>query len=60
MAIGRANIEHAGLKHTLWELNASKRPLVLRFRRGNVNEKKSLFASIRKLSGPRSLAAIAV
>lgn len=60
VAIGRANIEHAGLKHTLWELNEAKRPLVLRFRRGNANEKKSLFASIRKLSGPRPLAAIAV
>ncbi|KAF1335401.1 hypothetical protein FI667_g1223, partial [Globisporangium splendens] len=60
VAIGRANIEHAGLKHTLWELNASKRPLVLRFRRGNVKEKKSLFTSIRNLSGPKPQAAIAV
>jgi hypothetical protein len=60
IAIGRANIEHAGLKHTLWELNEAKRPLVLRFRRGNASEKKSLFAGLRKLSGPRPLAAIAV
>lgn len=60
VAIGNANIEHAGLKHTLWELNATSRPLVLRFRRGNAKQKKSLFASIRKLSGTRPLAALTV
>ncbi|RLN96272.1 hypothetical protein BBJ28_00018759 [Nothophytophthora sp. Chile5] len=61
VAIGNANIEHAGLKHTLWELNEAKRPLVLRFRRGNAKEKKSLFkAGLSKLKGPRRQAAIAV
>lgn len=61
VAIGNANIEHAGLKHTLWELNEARRPLVLRFRRGNAKEKKSLFAAgLSKLSGPRRQAAIAV
>lgn len=61
VAIGNANIEHAGLKHTLWELNEARRPLVLRFRRGNAKEKKSLFAAgLSKLSGTRRQAAIAV
>lgn len=61
VAIGSANIEHAGLKHTLWALNEARRPLVLRFRRGNATAKKSLFAAgLSKLSGPRRQAAIAV
>ncbi|CAH0516192.1 unnamed protein product [Peronospora belbahrii] len=61
VAIGNANIEHAGLKHTLWALNETKRPLVLRFRRGNANEKKSLFnTGLSKLTGSRTQAVIAV
>ncbi|KAJ0409692.1 hypothetical protein ATCC90586_007481 [Pythium insidiosum] len=51
VAIGAVNIEHAGLKHTLWELNAAPRPLTLRFRRGTSTEKKSLFSGIRKMAG---------
>ncbi|KAE8910562.1 hypothetical protein PF005_g4427 [Phytophthora fragariae] len=61
VAIGNANIEHAGLKHTLWALNDAKRPLVLRFRRGNAKEKISLFkAGLSKLTGPRRQSVIAV
>lgn len=61
VAIGNANIEHAGLKHTLWVLNDAKRPLVLRFRRGNAKEKKSLFKTgLSKLTGPRRQSVIAV
>eukprot|EP00644_Phytophthora_capsici_P002221 jgi/Phyca11/568002/estExt2_Genewise1.C_PHYCAscaffold_270228 len=61
VAIGNANIEHAGLKHTLWALNDAKRPLVLRFRRGNAKEKKSLFkAGLSKITGPRRQSVIAV
>ncbi|CEG47487.1 FOG: Ankyrin repeat [Plasmopara halstedii] len=56
VAIGNANIEHAGLKHTLWALNDAKRPLVLRFRRGNAKEKRSLFKTgLSKITGPRSI-----
>ncbi|KAL4169906.1 hypothetical protein KRP22_010817 [Phytophthora ramorum] len=61
VAIGNANIEHAGLKHTLWALNDAKRPLVLRFRRGNAKEKRSLFRTgLSKLTGPRRQPIIAV
>lgn len=61
VAICNANIEHAGLKHTLWALNDAKRPLVLRFRRGNAKEKRSLFKTgLSKLTGPRRQAIIAV
>ncbi|KAG6609374.1 Ankyrin repeat protein [Phytophthora cinnamomi] len=61
VAIGNANIEHAGLKHTLWALNDAKRPLLLRFRRGNAKEKRSLFkAGLSKLTGPRRQPVIAV
>ncbi|DBA03278.1 TPA: hypothetical protein N0F65_011637 [Lagenidium giganteum] len=60
VAIGSSNIEHAGLKHTLWELNEAERPIVLRFRRGNNTEKRSLFATIRRFSGSKPVAAIAV
>ncbi|RLN63900.1 hypothetical protein BBJ29_004790 [Phytophthora kernoviae] len=61
VAIGKANIEHAGLKHTLWALNDAKRPLVLRFRRGNAKEKKSLFKTgLSKLRGTRLQPVIAV
>ncbi|KAI9908004.1 hypothetical protein PsorP6_004149 [Peronosclerospora sorghi] len=61
VGINNSNIEHAGLKHTLWALNDAKRPLVLRFRRGNVNEKKSLFKTgLSKLTGPRRQPVIAV
>ncbi|KAG2769647.1 hypothetical protein JG687_00000776 [Phytophthora cactorum] len=61
VAIGNANIEHAGLKHTLWALNDAKRPLVLRFRRGNAKEKRSLFkAGLSKITGPRRQPVIAV
>ncbi|OWZ24678.1 hypothetical protein PHMEG_000201 [Phytophthora megakarya] len=61
VAIGNANIEHAGLKHTLWALNDAKRPLVLRFRRGNAKEKKSLFkVGLSKIAGPRRQPVIAV
>ncbi|ETP38427.1 hypothetical protein F442_13969 [Phytophthora nicotianae P10297] len=61
VAIGNANIEHAGLKHTLWALNDAKRPLVLRFRRGNAKEKRSLFkAGLSMITGPRRQPVIAV
>ncbi|CAI5712253.1 unnamed protein product [Hyaloperonospora brassicae] len=61
VAIGNANIEHAGLKHTLWALNDAKRPLVLRFRRGNANEKRSLFMTgLSKLTGPHRHPVISV
>ncbi|KAG7392516.1 hypothetical protein PHYPSEUDO_000204 [Phytophthora pseudosyringae] len=61
VAIGNANIEHAGLKHTLWALNDAKRPLVLRFRRGNAKEKRSLFkAGLSKITGSRRQSVIAV
>uniref|UniRef100_A0AAV1VM52 PDZ domain-containing protein n=1 Tax=Peronospora matthiolae TaxID=2874970 RepID=A0AAV1VM52_9STRA len=61
VAIGNANIEHAGLKHTLWALNDAKRPLVLRFRRGNAKEKRSLFtAGLLKFTGPHRHPVIAV
>ncbi|KAI9995509.1 hypothetical protein PInf_012574 [Phytophthora infestans] len=61
VAISNANIEHAGLKHTLWALNDAKRPLVLRFRRGNAKEKRSLFkAGLSKITGPRRQPVIAV
>ncbi|TMW60641.1 hypothetical protein Poli38472_000683 [Pythium oligandrum] len=60
VAIGSANIEHAGLKHTLWELNEAARPMVLRFRRGTQNEKRSLFTSLKKLSGSKAMLTIAV
>ncbi|GLD91697.1 hypothetical protein PINS_up000230 [Pythium insidiosum] len=57
VAIGSVNIEHAGLKHTLWELNEAPRPMTLRFRRGTSTEKKSLFSGIRKMAGGSSSAA---
>ncbi|RMX69816.1 hypothetical protein DD238_000591 [Peronospora effusa] len=61
VAIGNANIEHAGLKHTLWALNDTKRPLVLRFRRGNAKEKKSMFETgLSMLTGSRKQAVISV
>jgi hypothetical protein len=61
VAIGNANIEHAGLKHTLWALNDAKRPLVLRFRRGDAKQKKSLFkAGLSKLTRARRQPVIAV
>lgn len=60
VAIGSANIEFAGLKHTLWELNEAPRPLVLRFRRGTQKEKKSLFTGIRNLAGTKTAATIAL
>ena len=61
VAIGNANIEHAGLKHTLWALSDTKRPLVLRFRRGNAKEKKSLFKTgLSMLTGSRKQAVVSV
>ncbi|CAI5733468.1 unnamed protein product [Peronospora destructor] len=61
VAIGNANIEQAGLKHTLWALSDTKRPLVLRFRRGNAKEKKSLFKTgLSMLTGSRKQAVISV
>lgn len=61
VAVGKANIEHAGLKHTLWALNDAKRPLVLRFRRGNAKAKQSLFkAGLSKIRGTRRQSIVAV
>ncbi|CCI39242.1 unnamed protein product [Albugo candida] len=49
IGINSANIEHAGVKHAIWQLKEADRPLTLRFRRGNAEKRPSLF-SIRTTS----------
>jgi len=47
ISIGDSCIEYAGLKHTLWELNESERPVTLTFRRGDA-EKRSIFQQLKQ------------